>query len=76
MDEVRSLMHRLHYSIHTERSYCDWIARYIRFHRMQSRDELLRAGAAEVEQFLAHLAEEGKAAAELGRFPTGLVGLH
>lgn len=63
MDEVRSLMHRLHYSIHTERSYCDWIARYIRFHRMQSREELLRAGAAEVEQFLTHLAEEGKVAA-------------
>lgn len=63
MDEVRSLMRRLHYSIHTERCYCDWIARYARFHRMQSREELSRAGAPEVEVFLTHLAEEGRVAA-------------
>ena len=63
MDEVRSTMRRLHYSIHTERSYCDWIARYVRFHRMQSRDALLKAGAPEVEVFLTHLAEDGRVAA-------------
>jgi len=63
MDEVRSLMRRFHYSIHTERCYCDWITRFVRFHRMQSRDELLRAGSPEVEVFLTHLAEDGKVAA-------------
>jgi integron integrase len=63
LDEVRSVMRRLHYSIHTERSYCDWIARYVRFHRMQSREALLSAGAPEVEVFLTHLAEDGKVAA-------------
>ncbi|MCF6255418.1 MAG: hypothetical protein L3J98_05700 [Gammaproteobacteria bacterium] len=26
-------MRRLHYSIHTERAYCDWVARFIRFHQ-------------------------------------------
>jgi integron integrase len=62
MDEVRGVIRRLHYSIHTERSYCDWIARYVRFHRMRSRDELLKAGAPEVEAFLTHLAEEGRVA--------------
>jgi hypothetical protein len=31
LNEVRRVMRRLHYAIHTERSYCDWIARYVRF---------------------------------------------
>ena len=56
-------MRRLHYSIHTERSYRDWIARYVRLHRMHSREELLRAGAPEVELFLTHLAEDANVAA-------------
>ena len=55
--DVRALMRRQRYSIHTERSYCDWIARYLKFHRMRSREELLAAGAAEVEVFLSYLAE-------------------
>jgi hypothetical protein len=29
-----------HYSIHTERSYTDWIKRYIHFHHMRSREDL------------------------------------
>ena len=34
---------RLHrYSIHSERSYCDWIRRFILHHRMQSREDLVR----------------------------------
>jgi hypothetical protein len=32
-----------HYSIHTERSYLDWIKRYALFHRMRSPEDL--AGA-------------------------------
>ncbi|MGB5830900.1 MAG: integron integrase [Thiohalocapsa sp.] len=63
MDEVREVMRRLHYSIHTERSYCDWIARFVRFHSMRSREELLSAGAPEVERFLSHLAEDCNVAA-------------
>jgi len=35
LPEIRDIMRRLHYSIHTERIYCDWITRYIRFHHMQ-----------------------------------------
>jgi len=32
---------RLHYySIHTERSYTDWIKRYIHFHHMRRREDL------------------------------------
>ncbi|MEA1966912.1 MAG: phage integrase N-terminal SAM-like domain-containing protein [Thermodesulfobacteriota bacterium] len=40
-----------HYSIHTERSYCDWIKRYINFHNIRSKDEL-NNGEAKIEQFL------------------------
>ena len=40
MDEVRDVMRLNHYSIYTERSYCDWIKRYVRFHGMSSRNDL------------------------------------
>ena len=43
LDQVREVMRLKHYSIRTERSYCDWIRRYIHFHRMKSREELLRS---------------------------------
>jgi len=58
MEEVRGVMRRLHYSIHTERCYCDWIAQFVGFHRMRSREQLLAAGAADVELFLSHLGED------------------
>ena len=32
LDQVREVMRLKHYSIRTERSYCDWIRRYIDFH--------------------------------------------
>jgi len=44
-----------HYSIHTERSYCDWIKRYVFFYHMISRDDL-KDGEAKIEAFLTHLA--------------------
>ncbi len=37
--ETRDFMRRLHYSIHTERAYCDWIARFVQFHHVQERKE-------------------------------------
>jgi integron integrase len=63
LDEVRAVMRRLHYAISTERSYVDWITRFIKFHRLQSREQLLAAGALEVERFLTWLAVEGNVAA-------------
>jgi Phage integrase, N-terminal SAM-like domain len=50
-DEVRRYLRLHHYSIHTERSYVDWIVRFIRFHRMRSRDDLL-PGEPKIEAFL------------------------
>ncbi len=55
--EVREVMRRFHYSIHTERSYCDWIRRFILYHKMSSRAEL-KNGEEKIEQFLTHLAVE------------------
>ncbi len=40
LDQVREVMRLKHYSIRTERSYCDWIRRYIHFHKMHSREDL------------------------------------
>ena len=55
LDEVRDVMRVNHYSIHTERSYCDWIKRYVRFHGMSSRNDL-KDGEKKVEEFLTYLA--------------------
>jgi hypothetical protein len=54
LDQVREVMSLKHYSILTERSYCDWIRRYVRFHHMLARQELLPA-LARVEVFLSDL---------------------
>jgi len=43
LDQVRQYLRLHHDSIHTERSYMDWIVRFIRFHRSRSRDDLLPA---------------------------------
>ena len=39
LDEVRNVLRLHHYSIHTERSYVEWIVRFVRFHDMRSRDD-------------------------------------
>lgn len=61
LDEVRQYLRLHHYSIHTERSYVDWIVRFIHFHRMRSREDLLPAEP-KIESFLTHLAVEGNVA--------------
>jgi len=40
LEQVRNVMRLHHYSIHTERSYVDWIKRFINFHHMRSREDL------------------------------------
>ena len=44
-----------HYSIHTERAYCDWIKRFVRFHDMTRREDL-QGDETKIEAFLTHLA--------------------
>jgi integron integrase len=50
-----------HYSIHTERSYRDWIKRYVKFHHMRSREDLAN-GESKIEAFCTDLAVNGKVA--------------
>lgn len=53
LDRMREHMRTRHYSLRTEQTYVDWARRYILYHnRRHPRD----MGAAEVEQFLTHLA--------------------
>ena len=62
LDQVRSIMRLHHYSIHTERSYLDWIKRYVLFHRMQTREDLADAER-KIEAFLTDLALTAKVSA-------------
>src|SRR6266850_7014198 len=43
LDDVRQVLRLHHYSIHTERSYVEWIVRFVRFHGMRSREDLFPA---------------------------------
>jgi len=63
LTEMRDLMRRLHYSIHTERAYCDWVARFVRFHPIDSREALFVDGKQKVEPFLTYLAVQENVAA-------------
>lgn len=53
LDQVRDQIRLKHYSIRTERVYCEWIKRYVRFHNYRHPIEM---GASEVEVFLSDLA--------------------
>jgi hypothetical protein len=62
MDQMREVLRLRHYSIRTEGSYCDWVRRYVRFHKMRSREELV-PGEGKIEEFLSDLAVNGQVAA-------------
>ena len=62
LDEVRQVLRLQHYSIHTERSYVEWIIRFVRFHGMRSREDLFPAEP-KIEAFLTDLAVHGNVAA-------------
>jgi len=61
MDQVREVMRLKHYAIRTEKCYCDWIRRFVRFHGMKSRADL-SPGTAKIEEFLSDLAVNGQVA--------------
>src|SRR6267378_2221269 len=61
LEQVRNVMRLGHYSIHTERTYVDWIKRYINFHHMRSREDLVN-GESKIEAFCTDLAVNGKVA--------------
>ena len=63
LNDVRDTMRRLHYSIHTERAYSDWILRFIKFYHFQEREAMLVEPEKKAEDFLTHLAVQGNVAA-------------
>ena len=58
LDQVREVMRLKHYSIRTERCDCDWLRRYLHFHRMRSREDWSGAEPPS-EQLLSDLAVNG-----------------
>lgn len=57
LDEVRDVLRAGHYSRNTEKAYCDWIKRYILFHKMKSRADLA-CGEEKIGRFLDNLVIE------------------
>ena len=55
LDQVRDVMRLKHYSLRTERTYCDWIERFIRFHGLRHPGEMAEV---EVGEFLTALARD------------------
>ena len=60
LEQVRQTLRVKHYSLATERCYCQWIRRFIFFHGVKHPNTM---GADEVERFLTHLATVDKVAA-------------
>ncbi|MBC8257508.1 MAG: integron integrase [SAR324 cluster bacterium] len=56
-------MKREHYSVNTERTYCDWIKQFVKFHCLQTRESLFVEAENKVEKFLTYLATEREVSA-------------
>lgn len=59
-DRIREAIRLRGYSYRTEKAYVHWYERYARFHKLRHPSTM---GAAEVEQFLIHLASQEQVAA-------------
>ncbi len=62
LEQMRGVLRLHHYALRTERAYCDWVRRYVKFHEMKSRADLA-GGKAKVEAFLTDLAVRGRVSA-------------
>jgi site-specific recombinase XerD len=60
IERLRQVLRSKHYSRRTEQSYCSWVRRFLRFHRMRHPDKM---GEAEINAFLSHLALSRKVSA-------------
>ena len=57
LEQVRSHIRMLHYSIRAEEAYLKWIREFIMFHHKRHPGEM---GATEISIFLSYLARERK----------------
>jgi integron integrase len=60
LDQARAVIRARHYSLRTEEAYLRWMKRFIRFHDKRHPRDM---GVQEVQQFLTHLAVDGRVAA-------------
>lgn len=60
MHRMTSALRARHYSLRTEEAYLEWVRRFIHFHRMR---HPLEMGEPEINEFLTHLAVDGKVSA-------------
>ena len=60
LNQVREVIRRKHDSIRTEQAYCDWIKRFILFHRKRHPAEMAEP---EITAFLTYLAAKANVAA-------------
>ena len=71
LEEMHAVMRRRHYSIHTERSYSDWVKRYVSYHKRQSTDDA-NHWEMKIEAFLTHLALDLHVAPSTQNHPHGM----
>ena len=55
LDQVSDAIRTKHYSLRTEKTYIEWIRRYILFHKKRHPKDM---GAEEVQAFITHLATQ------------------
>ena len=72
LEQITEVMWLKHYSIRTERTYADWVRRYVVFHKMQRREEMLPAEP-KIEAFLSELAVKGRVAVSTQNQALGVV---
>jgi len=60
LDQMREALRSRHYSRRTEQTYCQWVKRFIFFHKVRHPVEM---GEAEINAFLTHLAVKEKVSA-------------
>ena len=61
LEQVRETLRYYHYALSTEKTYCQWIVRFIVFYDKKRHPKEM--GPREVERFLSHLATDKKVAA-------------
>jgi len=59
LDDMRDVMRQRHYSIRTERNYCEWVERFVLHFNMKSRGGLTE-GEKKTETYLTFLAVDKK----------------
>ena len=72
LDQIREVMRLKHYSLRTEQTYADWVRRYVHFHQMRTREEMLPAEP-KIEAFLNELAVKGRVAVSTQNQAFGVV---